>query len=155
MVKLRYQYLDEMLPECNLVPGVERIIKTLKEKGLKVAIATSSERHGYNDKIQKHKDFEKYFDYVLCGDEVSNAKPDPEIFQKTAANICDFPPENVLVFEDAPSGVRAANSAKMPSVLLWRQTIKPDEFLEKLDAKPNLIINSFDEFDFNSFDFQA
>ncbi|EAY03352.1 haloacid dehalogenase-like hydrolase family protein [Trichomonas vaginalis G3] len=155
MVKLRFQYLDKMFPECSLVPGVERIVKTLKQIGLKLGIATSSLRHDYENKIQNHRDFEKYFDYILCGDEVSHAKPDPEIFQKAAAHICDFPPENVLVFEDAASGIKAANSANMPSVLLWRQTVKPDESLNKLEAKPTLIINSFDDFNFESFDFET
>lgn len=154
MVKIRYQYLDKWLPDCELVPGIRRIIETIKGMGLKIAIATSSQRHGYNDKMEKHKDLEQYFDYILCGDEVSNAKPDPEIFQKAAAAICNYPPENVLVFEDAPSGVKAANAAGMPSVLLWRQSIKPDPFLEDLQAKPTLIIDDFDHFDFKTFDFQ-
>ena len=66
----------------------------------------------------------------MCGDEVENAKPDPEIFlkacQKTGAE-----PKDSLVLEDAQSGIEAANAAGIP-VICVRDMLDPDEKHKKM-----------------------
>jgi beta-phosphoglucomutase len=51
-----------------------------------------------------------YFD-VVDGNDVTNAKPDPEVFL-IAAKLLDVNPENAIVFEDSVAGVQAANIGK-------------------------------------------
>ena len=48
----------------------------------------------------------------------SQAATSPETFQVTASKLGDFSPENVLVFENAANGIKAANSAGMPLSLI-------------------------------------
>jgi beta-phosphoglucomutase len=55
------------------------------------------------------------FDAIVDGNDVSNAKPDPEVFLR-AAQLLNANYEDAIVFEDSVAGVQAANIAKMTSV---------------------------------------
>jgi mannitol-1-/sugar-/sorbitol-6-phosphatase len=54
-------------------------------------------------------------DVMVCGDEVTRGKPDPEGYL-TAARLLGSAPETCVVFEDAPAGVQAALAAGMPAI---------------------------------------
>lgn len=56
-----------------------------------------------------------YFDAIVDGNDVSNAKPDPEVFLR-AAELLNTVPENAIVFEDSVAGIQAANIANMTSI---------------------------------------
>jgi len=55
------------------------------------------------------------FDFVASRDDVENGKPDPEIYIQVADEL-DVPPEECLVIEDSPTGVKAALAAGMDVV---------------------------------------
>lgn len=146
-------YAQAHLSECEIVPGVERIIRAIKSTGIPMAVATSSLRKSHEIKTSRHNELLSLFDYVICGDEVTKAKPDPTIFQLASAKLGDFAPENVLVIEDAINGIRAANAAGMPSVLKDCVSPNPEEELEKRGVKATKAIHNFDEFDLGWFNF--
>ena len=50
---------------------------------------------------------EEYFDAIVCGDDVSKGKPDPEIFLKACYKL-GLKPENCIVIEDSPAGIKGA-----------------------------------------------
>jgi sugar-phosphatase len=54
---------------------------------------------------------------MVCGDEVSRGKPDPESFL-AGARLLGVPPETCIAFEDAPAGIQAARAAGMPVVAI-------------------------------------
>jgi beta-phosphoglucomutase len=56
-----------------------------------------------------------YFDVIVDGNDVTNAKPDPEVFL-IAAKLLGAKPENAIVFEDSVAGIQAANIGKMTSI---------------------------------------
>ena len=56
-----------------------------------------------------------YFDAIVDGNDVANAKPDPEVFLQ-GANKVSVAYENSIVFEDSIAGIQAANIGKMISV---------------------------------------
>ena len=58
-----------------------------------------------------------YFQFVLAGDQVKVAKPDPEIYVKTC-EMLGRRPEEVLVLEDSWNGVRSAHAAGTPVILI-------------------------------------
>jgi beta-phosphoglucomutase len=64
----------------------------------------------------------EYFDVIVDGNEVSKAKPDPEVFLK-AAKLMGVDAKNAVVFEDAIAGIEAANNAKMTSVGIGEKSI--------------------------------
>ena len=62
------------------------------------------------------------FDAIVDGNDVSNAKPDPEVFIQAAKKL-NATNENSIVFEDSVAGIQAANIAKMTSVGIGDSTI--------------------------------
>ena len=57
----------------------------------------------------------KFFDFIVDGNDITTAKPDPEIFLKSAKlSQCD--PSDCFVFEDSIAGITAANNANMTSI---------------------------------------
>lgn len=118
-IKNRNEILQEMFPKCELMPGAERLLYHLSTFGIPMALATASHRYHYDLKTtEKHKElFDKVFTHIITGDEVTVAKPEPEIFELAASKFSsDIRPEQVLVFEDAPLGVEAALRANMKCV---------------------------------------
>jgi len=63
-----------------------------------------------------------YFDAIVDGNDVTNAKPDPEVFLQ-AARLLNVNPENAIVFEDSVAGIQAANIAKMISIGIGEESI--------------------------------
>jgi len=56
------------------------------------------------------------FDHVVTGDQVSNCKPDPEIYLKACA-LLDVRPEETYGVEDGRNGILALHAAGMPAIL--------------------------------------
>ena len=104
-------YLVDM-DESEILPGVMPILKYLKEKNQGIALGSASK----NAKpILEKTGIMSYFDAVVDGNDVSNAKPDPEVFLQ-AAKLLYATNEDSIVFEDSVAGVQAANIANMTSV---------------------------------------
>jgi beta-phosphoglucomutase-like phosphatase (HAD superfamily) len=65
------------------------------------------------------------FDFVATRDDVTNGKPDPEIYELVATELGSDPAE-CLVIEDSPAGVKAALAAGMWCVAVSTPfTLKP------------------------------
>ena len=105
------EYVNNMKPE-EIFPGVRDLIATMKAKGLKVAVASSSK----NAKtVIRLINIENLFDAIVDGTMIVHTKPDPEIFLLAAAKL-KLKPEECIVFEDAEAGVEAALAAGMKCV---------------------------------------
>ena len=94
--------------------GVKEILIFLKENGYKVALATSAKRERAIKQL-KMANIKELFDCIVCGDEVINAKPNPEIFLKAAEEL-SVKPENCIVIEDSPAGIESAYNANMVGI---------------------------------------
>lgn len=55
--------------------------------------------------------------HLVCAEDVSNGKPSPEPYLK-GAELLGFPPQDCLVFEDAPAGIVSARAACMQVIAL-------------------------------------
>lgn len=95
--------LTQMTPE-NLSPEVKDTLDFLRKSGCRLAIGSSSKNAGF---ILERIGLNGYFDAVVDGNQISHAKPDPEVFQ-CAARRLGLAPENCLVVEDALVGIEAA-----------------------------------------------
>jgi beta-phosphoglucomutase-like phosphatase (HAD superfamily) len=60
---------------------------------------------------------ERCFDFIVCGDEVANGKPAPDIYLAAALGLKASPTE-CLVLEDSEAGIRAAYAAGMTPVMI-------------------------------------
>lgn len=111
-------YLVDM-DESEILPGVLPVLIYLKENNQKIVLGSASK----NAKpiLEKAKIID-YFDAIVDGNDVSNAKPDPEVFIQGAKKV-NFLNEKCIVFEDSVAGVQAANIAGMTSVGIGEETI--------------------------------
>jgi beta-phosphoglucomutase len=105
------EYVNAMKPG-EIFPGVKKLIRDLKQHGIKVALASSSKNA---DTVIRLLKIEKEFDAVVDGKMVIHSKPDPEIFLLAAKKI-GVEPGYCVVFEDAEAGVEAALRAGMKCV---------------------------------------
>lgn len=113
--------------EAHGVPvkeGLRGLLRTLRERGIPLAVATSTDRARALWLLERGG-IAPHFDAIICGDEVANCKPDPEIYLK-AAQALGRAPENCLVLEDSPIGIRAAHAAGMRAIMV-PDLIEPDE----------------------------
>jgi HAD superfamily hydrolase (TIGR01509 family) len=104
--------------------GLFDLLNYLKEKKIKTALATSTDRKRAV-KLLRLSGTEKYFNSVTCGDEVTHGKPDPEIFL-TAAEKLYCRPGNCIVLEDSETGIIAASNAGMLPVMV-PDMVEPSE----------------------------
>ena len=89
--------------------GVSIFLAELKEKGIAVAIGSSSKNAL---PILKSIGMENYFDAVADGTQITHSKPNPEVFL-LAAQLLGIDPAHCIVVEDADAGIRAARAAGM------------------------------------------
>ena len=101
-------FLNQLTP-ADTAQDTVVTLSTLKAKGIKIGIGSSSKNAQY---ILERIGLSKAFDAVVTGMDIVNGKPDPEVF-KTAAERLRVPYESCLVVEDAEAGMIAAKRASM------------------------------------------
>ncbi len=105
---LYVSYIEKMTPEETL-PGVERFLIELRNRGIRIALGSASKNAPLIlDRIR----LTHLFDEVVDGNSITEAKPNPEVFLKGAEKL-KVSPENCVVFEDAIAGIEAARNANM------------------------------------------
>jgi HAD superfamily hydrolase (TIGR01509 family) len=109
--------------------GLLELVDFLKANAIAYAVATSTARDITMRKLDI-TDLTSHFTAIVAGDEVTNGKPHPEIFLKTAA-LLETPPEKVVVLEDSRNGIRAAHAAGMIPIMV-PDLIEPDEEIKSL-----------------------
>ena len=106
------QYYRELLKEMNsddLSDEVKDTLNQLRERGYQLAIGSSSKNAGF---ILERIGLKGFFDAVSDGNNITNSKPDPEVFLK-AAQFLGLDPKDCLVVEDARAGLLAAVNGNM------------------------------------------
>lgn len=103
--------IDKYKYEVPLKPGVKEFLEYLREKDLKVGIATSNGRDMV-DAVLSSLGVAHYFHRVTTACEVAAGKPSPDIYLEVAAKLC-VEPSDCLVFEDIPAGIMAGKRAGM------------------------------------------
>jgi len=102
------EYISKMTPS-EILPGCIRFITELKKEKILIAIGSASKN---TPMILERVGIQGMFDAVADGNNITKAKPDPEVFLK-AAEMIGIRPEECVVFEDAVAGVQAALNAGM------------------------------------------
>jgi len=118
------QEQNEQLKGVSRVRSLEKILewgnKTISETDFKALMAKKND--DYLSYISNMNDNEILQDVPKILDDVSKAKPDPEVFL-IAAKLLNIKPENCIVFEDSVAGVQAANTANMISVGIGKKSV--------------------------------
>jgi HAD superfamily hydrolase (TIGR01509 family) len=115
--------------------GLIKLINLLKEKGLILAVASSTGL-GHIKLVLKKLNIEKKFNAVISGQFVKNSKPHPDIYLEVAKKI-NIKPSECLVLEDSESGVEAGYRAGMKVIAVPNKFTKNHDF-----SKADLIVKS-------------
>ncbi|QBD78574.1 HAD family hydrolase [Ktedonosporobacter rubrisoli] len=99
----------ELLAVRTVLPGIEAYLSEARRLGLRTAVASSSSRQWVTGHLSR-LGLLSYFEYIICGDEVKNKKPDPELYL-AALNGLGVEAREAIALEDSPNGVLAAQRA--------------------------------------------
>lgn len=134
--ELEQKYLNQN--GVSLKNGLIELLEYLKKHQYKTIIATSSTKVRAKQLLGNH-DVLKYFDDMICGDEISHSKPDPEIFIKAAQKL-QVKNSEALVLEDSEAGIAAANKAGISVICIPDLKYPQKEYLDQCK-----ILDSLDE----------
>lgn len=130
--QMHFEYID----------GVVAFMNELREKGVRLAIVTSSNDAKMANAYREHPELKSMVDAIITADRVTHSKPHPECFLLGAETL-DVPVENCIVFEDSFHGIEAGNRAGMKVIGL--ATTNP---AEAIADKVSLTISDFVGFSF-------
>jgi HAD superfamily hydrolase (TIGR01509 family) len=107
------QLLDyELTMHFEYIDGVVDFMKELREKGVKLAIVTSSNDAKMANAYREHPELKTMVDFIVTADRVTHSKPHPECFL-LGAEMLGVERDNCIVFEDSFHGIEAGNRAGM------------------------------------------
>lgn len=122
---------EELRKKVPMKSGVKELLEYLREKGMKLAVASGSPLESIKNNLKVAK-IDSYFDVVVSGEQVPYGKPAPDIFLLAAKEL-KLKPAACYVFEDAPSGVYAAVNAGCMAVMV-PDRVPPTEELYQMAA---------------------
>ncbi|MGD0128619.1 MAG: HAD family phosphatase [Terriglobia bacterium] len=112
--ELEARFRGAFAPHAKPFPGVERLIAECHEKDVRVALASAAMSKNVFFILDALK-LRRCFDVVLTADEITQNKPHPEIYEKTAQKLGILPAACVVI-EDSFAGIEAAKGAGMKCV---------------------------------------
>jgi HAD superfamily hydrolase (TIGR01509 family) len=124
------------------LPGLERLLAALEQRGIPVVVATSAPHENVPHTLTE-LGLQGRLTQVVRSDSVPRGKPYPDVFL-AAARLIDVAPEQCLAFEDAPAGIRAARAAGMTCVAITT-SFSLAQF-EAHDAHADAAVADFEEF---------
>lgn len=133
----RRHHKKALLKYSHLYPKVISLLRYLKERGLKLAIASNRPTIFTKILLKKFK-IDKYFDYVLCADRLKSIKPNPEILEKIMKRL-SVESEDTVFVGDMSIDILAGKNAKVRTIAVLGGSSKREE-LKKL--KPDKIISN-------------
>lgn len=129
-------YINQM-DESEILPDVVKTLDSIRERGGKIVLGSASKNA---QPILEKVGLLSYFDAIVDGNDVTKAKPDPEVFLLGAQRV-QAQPHECVVFEDSVAGIQAANIAGMRSVGIGEKEVLKEAYY---------VCKDFSEFDWNS-----
>ncbi len=142
LVKSMQQIKEKVIEEEGfpMIEGVPELLKRLKDRGYRLAIASSSPI-AYIRQVVTSLGINGYFDILVSGEQVKNPKPAPDVFLEAASQM-GLTAEECLILEDSGNGCRAAKAAGIVCVAYFN----PDS--GKQDLSPaDMVIEGYEEID--------
>lgn len=121
----------------KILPGARELLEALKKEGIPRSVASSTPRENL-EALFAATGLDALFDAVVCGDDVSHGKPDPEVFLKAASSL-GLEPDGSVVIEDAFAGIDAARRGGMKVVGV--ATTNPIEELRECDLAVSSLLD--------------
>lgn len=108
-------YLELVPLKLEAFPGAVELVRTCKNAGLKVALASSADRIKIDANLKKIGLAPEDWDAIVAAEDVVHQKPGADVFLASAQKM-SVSPERCVVIEDTINGVQAAKAVGMRSV---------------------------------------
>lgn len=122
--------------KLEMMPGLPVVLKSLKSRGIRMAIATSGKRDYITKNLEKFG-IANYFETIVCVDDVKRGKPFPDLILETL-NRTKVDKKDAIMLEDAPSGVEASYNAGVFSIAIPTKGVDYNKFKKANMILPNL-----------------
>jgi len=109
--QLKEKFFQENFTDVRLIPGIDAFLDEARAAGFQLGLATSASAYRTRETLRQLQ-LENTFRATITGDDVPAGKPDPSVY-RLAAERMRVSSKQLLVLEDAPCGVRAAQAAGM------------------------------------------
>lgn len=136
----RQHHKNALLKYTRLFPKAESILRYLKSKGYKLAVASNRPTR-FSYILIRHLKLKKYFNYVLCADKLKQGKPHPEIINKIMQKLSILPQQTVYI-GDMAIDAQAGRRAKVKSIIVTTGSSAKEEILKE---RPYRIIRRITE----------
>lgn len=125
-------YQESYRPHISPRPGLVAFLEKTRARGIKIALGTAGDM-GNVDFTLDGLGIRHFFDKIVSAEDVSQGKPNPEVFLKAAEKL-GIAPADCVVFEDSEPGLEAAHRAGMSAV-----AVATSGFFENTERWPNLL----------------
>jgi putative hydrolase of the HAD superfamily len=123
--RLRYAQLVQTM---QIRPGVVPYLESAQKLGLRIGLASSSDRYWVESYLNKYGLF-SYFEVIRTMDDVAKVKPDPELYLQALEHL-GVRPNEAIVFEDSLNGLRAAKAAGTYCVIVPNEVTNDLDFVD-------------------------
>jgi HAD superfamily hydrolase (TIGR01509 family) len=111
--------------ELPVIPGAIEAVRRVADAGLRLAVASSSNRE-LIDAVLDRLSLTELFEVTVSSEEVARGKPAPDVYLEAASRL-DVEPMRCVAIEDSASGIRAARAAGMRVVAYPNRHYPPAE----------------------------
>lgn len=128
LATVRKFYEEDAMPK----PGVPGVLQALKKQGIKICVATASDRE-FAEAAFKRTGLMEYIDFIITCDEVGVGKQNPLIYE-TALKKLGTERKRTLVVEDALHALQTAKKAGFPTAGVYEVNFAADQSALQSDA---------------------
>ena len=119
--------------------GIVELLDFFEEREVPCCVASSS-NHSLIESYLTRSGLDRYFSWIISGEDVKKSKPEPDIFLKACSHF-NVEPASALVLEDSVNGIQAAYNAQIPVICIPDLVMPSDEMAKKTVA----VLNAADE----------
>ena len=114
-VKIGDYYINESPLKTELFPHTLEILEYLKSKNYKLLILTNGFKEVQTKKLNNCK-IDKYFDKLICSEDIGYQKPRPEVFHYALSSMNAKKTESIMIGDDLKNDVYGAHNYGIDSV---------------------------------------
>ncbi|MEI7730411.1 MAG: HAD family phosphatase [Verrucomicrobiota bacterium] len=142
----RRDYYHEVLTQRTAMPGIKELVEDAHGRDLKLAIVSSSPRE-WVDRWLRHVALDHLFDSITTIDDVSHAKPSPELYLCGLSRF-GLTVQEAMAIEDSPNGAKAAYLAGLFCVIVPNEITRLLQFdldFPRLNSLANIRVKDLEE----------
>ncbi len=149
ILQYRRDLLKKTSKDIKYKPDADKMIKYLKSKNIKLALATVSRKGtidiyiNENENIKNKCNIKDYFDLILTKDDVTLKKPNPEVYNKIIEKFQIKDLSKCIVIEDSLTGVLAAKNAKLDVIVMYDKYSDKDR--DRINELADYTVSNFKE----------